>query len=123
MSPKRSSPKRRRRRPVTTPTSPRRPATKSSPRKPATPDARLGVVAAPPPQDQQPVASPGGSVPRFIGLTGSVAAGKSEALAAFERLGAATLSSDAITHELLGTSEVRGRLVDRWGERVVRDGD
>ena len=60
--------------------------------------------------------------PVFVGLTGSVAAGKSEALAAFERLGAATLSSDAVTHELLTTSEVRGRLVERWGEGVLIDG-
>ena len=38
---------------------------------------------------------------RFIGLTGAIAAGKSEALAALERLGAATLSSDAVVHDLL----------------------
>jgi dephospho-CoA kinase len=60
--------------------------------------------------------------PVFVGLTGSVAAGKSEALAAFAQLGAATLSSDAVTHELLGTSEVRERLVERWGESVLVDG-
>ena len=34
-------------------------------------------------------------MPLTIGLTGGIAAGKSEALAAFSRLGAATLSSDA----------------------------
>jgi dephospho-CoA kinase len=60
--------------------------------------------------------------PPFIGLTGSVAAGKSEALAALERLGAATLSSDAIVHELLGTERVRDVLVARWGEQVAPDG-
>ena len=41
--------------------------------------------------------------PLTIGLTGGIAAGKSEALAAFERLGAATISSDAVVHELLET--------------------
>ena len=60
--------------------------------------------------------------PAFVGLTGSLAAGKSEVLAAFARLGAATLSSDAVTHELLGTAEVRERLLERWGEAVLVDG-
>jgi dephospho-CoA kinase len=60
--------------------------------------------------------------PVFVGLTGAVAAGKSETLAAFARLGAATLSSDAVTHELLSTAEVRERLVERWGEAVLADG-
>ena len=50
-----------------------------------------------------------------VGLTGAIAAGKSEALAALERLGAATLSADAVVHELLGTDRVRDFLVERWG--------
>ncbi len=58
----------------------------------------------------------------FVGLTGAVAAGKSEALAALERLGAATLSSDAVVHELLGTDRVRDILVERWGEEVAPGG-
>jgi dephospho-CoA kinase len=61
--------------------------------------------------------------PAFIGLTGAVAAGKSEALAAFGRLGAATLSSDAIVHELLGSERVRDRLVERWGPGIASSGD
>jgi dephospho-CoA kinase len=60
--------------------------------------------------------------PAFVGLTGAVAAGKSEAMAAFARLGAATLSSDAVIHELLGGSGVREQLVERWGEAVLVDG-
>jgi dephospho-CoA kinase len=68
----------------------------------------------------RPAAEPG--APPFIGLTGSVAAGKSEALAALARLGAATLSADAIVHELLGTERVRDVLVARWGEEVAPDG-
>jgi dephospho-CoA kinase len=60
--------------------------------------------------------------PAFVGLTGAVAAGKSEALAAFGRLGAATLSSDAVTHQLLATSGVRRQLVERWGETVLAEG-
>src|SRR6266536_3236129 len=60
--------------------------------------------------------------PPLIGLTGAVAAGKSEALAALDRLGAATLSSDAVVHDLLGSDEVRERLVERWGDDVAPGG-
>jgi dephospho-CoA kinase len=60
--------------------------------------------------------------PLTVGLTGGIAAGKSEALAAFGRLGAQTLSSDAVVHELLGDERVRERLVERWGEDVAPGG-
>lgn len=60
---------------------------------------------------------------RFVGLTGGIGAGKSEALAAFERLGAKTLSTDAVTHELLCDDEVRSALVERWGEEVATGGE
>jgi dephospho-CoA kinase len=60
--------------------------------------------------------------PLLIGLTGGIAAGKSEALAAFERLGAETISSDAVVHELLDSSPIRDRLVERWGGEVAPDG-
>jgi dephospho-CoA kinase len=60
---------------------------------------------------------------RFVGLTGGIGAGKSEALAAFERLGAATLSTDQVTHDLLGDDQVREALVDRWGEEVAPNGE
>jgi dephospho-CoA kinase len=59
----------------------------------------------------------------FVGLTGGLGSGKSEALAAFERLGAATLSSDAVVHELLGAPEVRDLLHERWGDRVLAGPD
>lgn len=61
-------------------------------------------------------------MPLTIGLTGGIAAGKSEALAAFARLGAATLSSDAVVHDLLESEPLRGRLVERWGPEVAPDG-
>jgi dephospho-CoA kinase len=60
--------------------------------------------------------------PLTIGLTGGIAAGKSEALAAFGRLGAATISSDAVVHELLESEPLRGRLTERWGEEIAPDG-
>jgi dephospho-CoA kinase len=68
----------------------------------------------------RPATEPG--APPFIGLTGAVAAGKSEALAALARLGAATLSADAVVHELLGTERLRDVLVARWGEEVAPSG-
>jgi dephospho-CoA kinase len=61
-------------------------------------------------------------MPLTIGLTGGIAAGKSEALAAFSRLGAATLSSDAVVHELLDSEPLVGRLVERWGPEVAPEG-
>jgi dephospho-CoA kinase len=60
--------------------------------------------------------------PLKIGLTGGIAAGKSEALAAFARLGAATLSSDEVVHELLEGEPLRGRLAERWGAEVLAAG-
>jgi dephospho-CoA kinase len=60
---------------------------------------------------------------RFVGLTGGIAAGKSETLAAFARLGAATLSTDQVTHELLADPEVQRALIERWGEEVAPDGE
>jgi dephospho-CoA kinase len=58
----------------------------------------------------------------FVGLTGGIGSGKSEALAACGRLGAAVLSSDEVVHELLSTAEIQGMLVERWGEDVLTDG-
>ena len=56
--------------------------------------------------------------PVFIGLSGAIASGKSEALAAFGRLGAATLSTDAVTHQILDEPATLERLVERWGPEV-----
>jgi dephospho-CoA kinase len=61
-------------------------------------------------------------MPLTIGLTGGIAAGKSEALAAFARLGASTLSSDAVVHELLDSEPLQSRLVERWGPEVAPGG-
>jgi dephospho-CoA kinase len=57
-----------------------------------------------------------------IGLTGGIGSGKSEALAACRRAGAAILSSDQIVHELLGTDAVRDLLAARWGDAVLASG-
>ena len=58
----------------------------------------------------------------FVGLTGGLGSGKSTALAALERLGAATLSTDAVVHELYAGDEVRDAVVARWGGDVAPGG-
>ena len=58
----------------------------------------------------------------FVGLTGGLGAGKSEALRLLGELGAATLSTDAVVHELLDTPELRDLVSARLGPEVVRAG-
>jgi dephospho-CoA kinase len=60
--------------------------------------------------------------PPFVGLTGGIGAGKSEALAALERLGAATISADAVVHALYDDPEVKAAVVGRFGDGVAPDG-
>jgi dephospho-CoA kinase len=58
--------------------------------------------------------------PLAVAITGGIGAGKSEALKAFARHGAPTLSSDEIVHDLLrGDDEVASALLERWGERLL----
>jgi dephospho-CoA kinase len=61
-------------------------------------------------------------VPPFLGLTGGIGAGKSEALAALERLGAAVLSTDAVVHSLYEDPEVVRLVTERWGDEVAPGG-
>jgi dephospho-CoA kinase len=57
----------------------------------------------------------------FVGLTGGLGAGKSEALSILAELGAATLSTDAVVHELLETAQVRAALAERFGPEIASD--
>jgi len=60
--------------------------------------------------------------PVAVAITGGIGAGKSEALAAFRRHGAATVSSDEIVHRLLREDEdVRRQLIERFGDRILDD--
>jgi dephospho-CoA kinase len=55
-----------------------------------------------------------------VAVTGGIGAGKSEALAAFARHGAAVVSSDEIVHELLRSDpEVQEAVRERWGGPVL----
>lgn len=58
----------------------------------------------------------------FVGLTGGLGSGKSTALAALSRLGAAVLSSDAVVHELYAGEELRDAVVERFGAEVAPGG-
>jgi len=68
------------------------------------------------------VAEPAARVP-FVGLTGGLGAGKSTALAALSDLGAATLSTDEVVHELLTGDDLRDEVVARLGDGVATAGD
>ena len=60
--------------------------------------------------------------PIAVAITGGIGAGKSEALFAFQKAGAATVSSDEIVHHLLRTDpEVREAIVRELGEGVLAD--
>ncbi|MDE3132006.1 MAG: dephospho-CoA kinase [Acidobacteriota bacterium] len=61
-------------------------------------------------------------MPPFVALTGGLGAGKSTALAALERLGAAVISSDAVVHELYATGVVRDAVIARFGAEVAPGG-
>ncbi len=58
----------------------------------------------------------------FLGLTGGLGAGKSEALRALDELGAAVLSTDQVVHHLLTSDEVRDLVVERLGAEVAPQG-
>jgi dephospho-CoA kinase len=58
----------------------------------------------------------------FVGLTGGLGAGKSEALRMLEELGAATVSTDAVVHELLASDELRDLVTQRLGPELAPDG-
>jgi dephospho-CoA kinase len=58
--------------------------------------------------------------PIAVAITGGIGAGKSAALRAFARHGAATVSSDEIVHHLLATDDdVRRALVERLGDGIL----
>ena len=60
--------------------------------------------------------------PIAVAITGGIGAGKSEALFAFQKAGAATVSSDEIVHHLLRTDPgVKEAMVRELGEGVLDD--
>jgi dephospho-CoA kinase len=60
--------------------------------------------------------------PLAVAITGGIAAGKTEALAAFERRGATVASADEMVHRVYREDDgLNAALRDRWGERVFGD--
>ncbi len=60
--------------------------------------------------------------PVAVAITGGIGAGKTALLHAFERHGAAVISSDEIVHALLRQDpEVKDAIVSRWGDSVLAD--
>lgn len=58
--------------------------------------------------------------PVAVAITGGIGAGKSEALKAFARHGAAVISSDEIVHDLLRRDDdVRRALLERFGDGIL----
>jgi len=57
--------------------------------------------------------------PPRIAITGGIGSGKSAALDAFSRRGAAVLSADAVVHELLREPAVAQSVAERFGEGVL----
>ncbi len=55
----------------------------------------------------------------IVGLIGGIGGGKSTVAAAFARHGAKVVSGDALGHEALRQSDIKARLVERWGTDVL----
>ena len=62
--------------------------------------------------------------PVSVAITGGIGAGKSEALRAFARHGAAVVSSDEIVHHLIRSDpEVKSAMVERLGDGILGEDD
>lgn len=55
----------------------------------------------------------------IIGLVGGIASGKSTVAAELAALGATVLDADAAAHAALELPDVKGALVERWGEGIL----
>jgi len=81
---------------------------------------RLRLFPKPSPTSQ--AATSPSRKPVAVAVTGGIGAGKSEALKAFARHGAATISSDEIVHELLRSNpDVHAAVRERWGQALLDD--
>ena len=72
------------------------------------------------PSSLRTTSRPRRSRPVSVAITGGIGAGKSELLHAFERQGAAVVSSDDIVHTLLRQDpDVKRAVVERFGEEIL----
>lgn len=54
-----------------------------------------------------------------IGVTGGIASGKSVVCRVFEELGSVVIEADRVGHETLERAEVRGQLVEAFGQEIL----
>ena len=80
----------------------------------AAPEARRTSAEAVPRSRRARSVQPQAWPPVAVAITGGIGAGKSEALRAFARHGAATVSSDEIVHHLLRATRCRRRSSSAW---------
>ena len=80
-----------------------------------------GPTEEPPAEEPRRGSAVHAGLTRFIGLTGGIGRGNRDAGSAREA-GAATLSTDRVTHELLEDDQVRAALIERWGRVAPGDG-
>ena len=122
--PRRRSPSRRRTFRPASPKWSRSRLTQASRPTPSTPRIRARATPRATPRTPRTRLSKKRARPVSVAVTGGIGAGKSEALAAFARHGAATISSDAVVHELYDDPEVQAALRERFGtsdREAVRD--
>ncbi len=61
--------------------------------------------------------------PKVIGIVGGVASGKSMVAEMLGSLGAKVIDADEMAHDLLERPEIKGRVLERWGNGILgRDG-
>lgn len=56
-----------------------------------------------------------------IGMAGGIGSGKSLVAKQFQKLGCAIIDADALSHQVLDQTEVRGTLVSWWGDKILND--
>src|SRR5437763_9372687 len=54
-----------------------------------------------------------------IGIVGGIGSGKSLVAAEFARHGGVIIAGDQLGHEALRRPDIRARIVERWGDRVL----
>ncbi len=61
--------------------------------------------------------------PKVIGIMGGIASGKTTVADMLGSFGARVIDADRIGHRLLGTPEVKEKLVKRWGREILNEDD
>lgn len=59
----------------------------------------------------------------IIGLTGRIASGKNQVASELEKRGYISIDVDKVGHQFLENKDVQAKLIDSFGDDVVRDGE